>query len=88
MSINIGNAVAKISDISIVIHLDRLGPRQKKSLERMVRTGVVKGGYSSFPAKVARHVLSQAGAAYITTNNWSTEWKNIPLDQSTRFARL
>lgn len=79
MSINIPGRIAAISEVTAVVHIDKLGPRQQVSLRAMVRSGIVKG--YSIPAQLARQILETARSPFINyMNRGYCRWRNIPLN--------
>lgn len=81
MSFLISKAAAQVATTTITYDLKKLGPRQRKSLARMLSTGVVKG--DGIPAKIADIVLKQKGLPYIRVYaRGYVTFDNIPLDKT------
>lgn len=72
MSINISKALAdKCEKIELHLDLSALGPRQRKSLDRMLHTGIIEGW--SVPATVAKVLRVKEKLPYVQLQR-SAHW--------------
>ena len=72
MAIRIDTAIEEISDISITVHIDRMGPRQRPAFVRMLNSGVIVGG--GIPGEMARKLRNGAGLPWVLATSWRLAW--------------
>ena len=77
MSINIPKDVVTAAEsITAKIALDKLGPRQLTSLQKMLHCGVVYG--NSLPARIALMMLKTRLLPAVHCTNWNIHWHHVP----------
>ena len=80
MSFYISKAELKVATVTMKYNLRKLGPRQQKSLQRMVNSGVIKG--YSIPAMIAKHVLTERKLPFVfVITRGYISFKDLPLDK-------
>lgn len=80
MSLYITSAILKAaSSVNVTLSLDKLAPRQRTSLARMLKTGHIKG--EGVPAFIAKRIRIQEGLPVIcfAKHNYF-KWENIRTD--------
>ena len=80
MSLYIASAILKAaSSVNVTLSLDKLAPRQRTSLARMLKTGHIKG--EGVPAFIAKRIRIQEGLPVIcfAKHNYF-KWENIRTD--------
>lgn len=85
MSLNIPDALLRcVSEVRIDVSLGTLGPRQRKALDTMCRTGFIKG--ESVPALLAKHLLNEQAMPYLHIKRYkNVAWNNLTLDTAHPF---
>ena len=80
MSLYITSAILKAaSSVNVTLSLDKLAPRQRTSLARMLKTGHIKG--EGVPAFIAKRIRIQEGLPVICfAHHNSFKWENIRTD--------
>jgi len=87
MSLNIPQDLLDLApEVRIDVDTNRLGPRQRATLKRYLKTGVITSG--GIPAYTAEHILKAAGAPVVKIRTGGNQWYgyglryyNIPEDR-------